>query len=312
MPGGGNRVQNHIRKHHALQNGQCFWCGEFTYLRKDVDKKYHKANRHLVATFDHIIPASKGGTYRFDNGVCACSRCNNIRGDRDFDKFKQSCDTLIQQFHNRMSKKKERALRHKHNKAINCYLIARFAIQCGKTVQQLFDELVYNKPPVEIPKMKHFPLKKVNEIALGARAKFDYINYGGCGMLAYIFARQLIKVVPTRIVMYGNTNVSIDEIRPHVTNNSYTEWMNHGMSIGHTWVEFKVGRTWYAIDTDHGVVPHKKFRKYQGTVTDGEISLDEIKGMAHDPNGWNEQFDRDQIPAIKRFINTRMNMLFGV
>ena len=33
-------------------------------------------------TVDHVIPRSLGGTESWENLVCACSSCNNIKGDR--------------------------------------------------------------------------------------------------------------------------------------------------------------------------------------------------------------------------------------
>ena len=33
-------------------------------------------------TVDHVVPKTMGGTDHWDNLVCACSRCNNRKGDR--------------------------------------------------------------------------------------------------------------------------------------------------------------------------------------------------------------------------------------
>lgn len=41
-------------------------------------------NRRM--TVDHVIPRSYGGTDSWDNLVCSCIRCNNIKGDRPPDK----------------------------------------------------------------------------------------------------------------------------------------------------------------------------------------------------------------------------------
>lgn len=33
-------------------------------------------------TVDHVIPKNQGGTDTWENLVCACERCNNLKGDR--------------------------------------------------------------------------------------------------------------------------------------------------------------------------------------------------------------------------------------
>lgn len=40
-------------------------------------------------TIDHIIPKSRGGSYKLSNLVVACAPCNNDRGDLNFDEFNQ-------------------------------------------------------------------------------------------------------------------------------------------------------------------------------------------------------------------------------
>lgn len=54
--------QNIIRRDH----GVCQYCG----------------TKEGPMTVDHIVPRSHGGGETWDNLVCACSRCNNVKGDR--------------------------------------------------------------------------------------------------------------------------------------------------------------------------------------------------------------------------------------
>jgi 5-methylcytosine-specific restriction endonuclease McrA len=49
-------------------NHTCQYC-----LHKFSDKKL---------TIDHVIPLSKGGRHEWTNVVTACSRCNNLKGDK--------------------------------------------------------------------------------------------------------------------------------------------------------------------------------------------------------------------------------------
>ncbi len=37
---------------------------------------------HLPLTIDHVIPRTRGGSNEWDNLVCCCTRCNNVKGNR--------------------------------------------------------------------------------------------------------------------------------------------------------------------------------------------------------------------------------------
>jgi len=37
---------------------------------------------HVALTLDHVVPKDKGGRTDWDNLVCCCTRCNNIKGNR--------------------------------------------------------------------------------------------------------------------------------------------------------------------------------------------------------------------------------------
>jgi 5-methylcytosine-specific restriction endonuclease McrA len=52
--------------HWKRQHGRCFYC------QCDVAKD--------EATFDHIIPRSKGGEDHLENGVASCKPCNEAKG----------------------------------------------------------------------------------------------------------------------------------------------------------------------------------------------------------------------------------------
>lgn len=63
--------------------GKCFYCGcdlpKDTYIFDDNDSVISSRRNWDV---DHVIPISKGGTYRFDNLVPACRTCNRSKGAR--------------------------------------------------------------------------------------------------------------------------------------------------------------------------------------------------------------------------------------
>lgn len=55
------------------QRHQCYYC--------DVVMHFD------VATFDHIVPKSKGGRLSWDNCVLACSQCNGQKASMDVATF---------------------------------------------------------------------------------------------------------------------------------------------------------------------------------------------------------------------------------
>lgn len=71
-------------KLHAQQDGLCYFCKGKTFLGDD--DKGDLSNRRM-ATADHIIPQSKGGTDHLSNLIMACAACNNLRGDMKANKF---------------------------------------------------------------------------------------------------------------------------------------------------------------------------------------------------------------------------------
>lgn len=53
---------------YARDKGRCQYCGE-------------RVPRH-AATYDHVVPRSRGGTTRWENIVIACMPCNQLKGCR--------------------------------------------------------------------------------------------------------------------------------------------------------------------------------------------------------------------------------------
>jgi 5-methylcytosine-specific restriction endonuclease McrA len=57
------------------QQGKCWLCG---LQMRDTGKKTHP----LFATWDHVLPVSKGGSNKQENLMLAHRECNIRRGDR--------------------------------------------------------------------------------------------------------------------------------------------------------------------------------------------------------------------------------------
>lgn len=51
-------------------------------LRRDGYKCVYCGRSDIALTVDHIIPKARGGTDSWENMVCACTSCNNKKGNR--------------------------------------------------------------------------------------------------------------------------------------------------------------------------------------------------------------------------------------
>lgn len=69
-----------VRKKIAEDCGMsCSYCGREVKIGFDAND--------LLATIDHKIPLSRGGTWKRNNLTCACRRCNNEKADMLVDEF---------------------------------------------------------------------------------------------------------------------------------------------------------------------------------------------------------------------------------
>ncbi len=59
-------------------------------LRRDSYKCGYCGRGDLPLTIDHVIPKARGGTDSWENLVCACTSCNNRKGDRTPEEAKMS------------------------------------------------------------------------------------------------------------------------------------------------------------------------------------------------------------------------------
>jgi 5-methylcytosine-specific restriction endonuclease McrA len=89
------------RKHRArvmrqgeLQNHRCCYCGKRMFYSWEKDKKYRKKHLNDLATVEHIVPKSKGGSNHQDNTVIACGGCNVKRGNTNLDVWLKKLETM--------------------------------------------------------------------------------------------------------------------------------------------------------------------------------------------------------------------------
>jgi len=145
-------VQKKVKVMYHLQNGLCGLCGTpEMFLRAEVSTSYYKSFKHFAATFDHILAKSHGGTLAYSNGVCACNRCNTIKGDLSIEEFFEQYDVLFKRLIERPQRIAERRLAMVRK---NGYMMAWLAEKLGETVEDMFLAHVYNEDEINEIKME--------------------------------------------------------------------------------------------------------------------------------------------------------------
>lgn len=153
--------------------------------------------------------------------------------------------------------------------------------------------------------MKKFPFTKVRDFLDDFDSLFYRINWGGCAVAAAIIARHLLPYADdVRITAYDNwhRNKNIDRARHQVKHNTVRDWNAVGVAFTHVWVEFEWNGRWYAIDSE-GLRSRKKMYKEWGIPFEGSFTVQEMNVLSRHQRGWNSAFDRDQIPAMRKYAD---------
>ncbi len=146
----------------------------------------------------------------------------------------------------------------------------------------------------------------LNALGSTVNSKYPKINYGGCAVFASIVGQELLKMgVHTSIIVGGDRwtldGADIDKARTKVNNiGKKTEWRDNGIGFGHLGLEFYWKRKKYHYDSNGA---HKPGKKLDGVALyKGRFTVEECTAVANEPEGWNHEFDRKQIPALRRMV----------
>jgi 5-methylcytosine-specific restriction endonuclease McrA len=71
------------KKFHKRNGRHCWYCG----VKVALDKRA-KNGKETLATVDHQIPLSQGGTDSRQNKVTACTACNHEKADMTVDEYR--------------------------------------------------------------------------------------------------------------------------------------------------------------------------------------------------------------------------------
>jgi len=116
-------------------------------------------NKKRVATAEHVIPLSKGGTDHLTNLVMACSACNSLRGDMKFSRFirlRQSPErwsafaaTILKERQGRQAKAKAKRA---HKGVEMMWKIATLLIYCPEArpiVKEVHEEFIRRRKVID-------------------------------------------------------------------------------------------------------------------------------------------------------------------
>ncbi len=142
--------------------------------------------------------------------------------------------------------------------------------------------------------------------------RFPNIDSGGCCVYASIVAAALKKhdIEAVGIVASWTaegSRLNIDKIRTNIEKNTVFTWNDNGISFTHVGLEFRInGRLKYydskGVKRANGTLDEMKVYK-------GRLSCDEMKKLAADWKGWNRSFNRDDIPALRRLVKSRLKFI---
>ena len=159
-------------------------------------------------------------------------------------------------------------------------------------------------------------LKMLNELGKEAEFRIESLNRGGCAVFAahvgyYLKYRAGIKNVKLRV---GNSwadeesdILAVDDVRNNIhPSANAAEWSAAGLDFGHVIIEFttgKIKKTTRHYDSDGVTSRSNVTNKFGFNLHPGSMTVEEGLQIASEQDGWNHQFNREQIPALINIID---------
>lgn len=155
-----------------------------------------------------------------------------------------------------------------------------------------------------------FPFYEIGVALREIRKSHSDINYGGCGVFAALLGEALHNAgYEVSIRMAGYTEppaLPLRLIREHVQfiaevssgKVSVRHWNKYGVDNGHVFVKVRIDDHDWLLDSDglHEYDPDER-------PSQVDITLDDLLSFVWNPAGWNSEFDRKQIPTLKKKVN---------
>lgn len=157
-------------------------------------------------------------------------------------------------------------------------------------------------------------IAKLDLLSKEVTRRYPWLNHGGCCVYAAMIVDALHKhkieangiVASWSAESLNKSGVTIDKIREGIKTNTHTEWNRNGVSFSHVGVEFeykvKIRTTKRHYDS-RGV--RKVGKELDGMpIYAGRLTLQELKILAGTKKGWNDTFDRRDIPELRKLVKT--------
>lgn len=130
------------------------------------------------------------------------------------------------------------------------------------------------------------------------------INYGGCCVFAALIAKHLQHFFDVRIIVFSHeVDITIDEARSHIQNNIPEEWNLNGIYFGHVVIEYVDRKGNFNQYDSEGITKSDRFGYSGLDRVEGYLTIDETISLANEADGWNDCFNREQIPKMKEIID---------
>ena len=161
--------------------------------------------------------------------------------------------------------------------------------------------------------MKSAKLISVLEGLSIVKKTYRSVNCGGCGAVALYVSNELNKRdIKHDIVWIGDSynkhKKMVKSILKSNTNVTLSEFNNNGIYLSHVMIRIKRGSNYYFVD---GTGVYNGFDNtewaYREVIT--TLKPKELKSLVDSEDGWNDAFNRNNMPKIKKLVNKVMEKL---
>lgn len=145
--------------------------------------------------------------------------------------------------------------------------------------------------------------KALVKLANAIESKVEAPNNGGCGVIASCVARKLEKLgVKADVVVIRDRycpGKDIPEVRVQLRPNpTVREWNQAGVRVHHLMLRITLPDGEEVFWDSNGVRGEAA-----GPTMKHPFTIAELHAMARERDGWNNWFDRSQIPTIKQLVD---------
>ena len=153
--------------------------------------------------------------------------------------------------------------------------------------------------------------KKIIEVLDGLKVidkKFDYVNCGGCGVVALFISEELTKYnIKHDIIWIAYPNQKVKSVLKKTlkTNSNPSLYDINGATLVHAMI--RIGRDKFVDST--GVTKgfnNTEWWRYNNLT---KVDIEILRTLALNPNGWNSSFNRSQIKPIKKIVKKTLKCL---